>query len=40
VIKLGFRDKAQSKVGSYDNIEHKPGGGDKEVKGKQKIFIT
>ena len=29
--KLDFKDKAQSKVGSKDNMEHKAGGGDKKV---------
>ena len=29
--KLDFKEKAQSKVGSKDNIEHKAGGGDKKV---------
>ncbi len=30
--KLEFKEKASSKVGSKDNIEHKAGGGDKQVK--------
>ena len=30
-VKLDFRDKAQSKVGSKDNIKHQAGGGDKKV---------
>ena len=30
--KLDFKDKAQSKVGSKDNIKHQAGGGDKKVK--------
>ena len=30
--KLEFRDKAQSKIGSKDNIKHQPGGGDKVVR--------
>ncbi len=30
-MKLDFRDKAQSKVGSKDNIKHQAGGGDKKV---------
>lgn len=29
--KLQFREQAKSKVGSKDNIKHKPGGGDKKV---------
>ena len=29
--KLQFREQAKSKVGSKDNIKHKPGGGDKTV---------
>ena len=29
--KLNFKDKAQSKVGSKDNMDHKPLGGDKKV---------
>jgi len=28
---LDFKEKAQSKVGSKDNMEHKAGGGDKKV---------
>ncbi len=31
-VKLDFKEKAQSKVGSKDNIKHKPGGGDKPVR--------
>ena len=31
--KLNFKEKAQSKVGSKDNIQHKPTGGDKKVGG-------
>ena len=31
VVKLEFKQKAQSKVNSYDNIEYTPGGGDKPV---------
>ena len=30
--KLDFKDKAQSKVGSKDNIKHQAGGGDKKVR--------
>lgn len=30
-MKLDFKDKAQPKVGSKDNIEYKPGGGSKKV---------
>lgn len=29
--KLTFKDKAEAKVGSKDNIKHKAGGGDVEV---------
>lgn len=29
--KLDFKDKAQSKVGSKDHMNHKAGGGDKKV---------
>ena len=29
--KLEFKETAQSKVGSKDNITHKAGGGDKKV---------
>ena len=29
--KLNFSEKAQSKIGSKDNIKHKAGGGDVEV---------
>ena len=29
--KLEFKEKASSKVGSKDNIDHKAGGGDKKV---------
>ena len=29
--KLDFRDKASSKVGSLNNVQHKAGGGDKKI---------
>ncbi len=29
--KIDFSDKAQSKIGSKDNIDHVAGGGDKKV---------
>jgi hypothetical protein len=29
--KLDFKDKAESKIGSKDNMEHKPLGGDIKV---------
>ena len=29
---LNFKETAQSKVGSMDYTDHKPGGGDKKVK--------
>lgn len=29
--KLDFKEKAASKVGSKDNVTHRPGGGDKKV---------
>ena len=40
-VKLDFRDKAQSKVGSKDNMKHQAGGGDKKVRAKtsQKFFF-
>jgi len=28
---LTFKESAQSKVGSMDYVQHKPGGGDKKV---------
>jgi len=28
---LNFKESAQSKVGSMDYAQHKPGGGDKKV---------
>lgn len=27
-VKLGFKDKAQAKIGSLDNAHHVPGGGN------------
>lgn len=33
-MKLDFKDKAKSKVGSKDNIKHVPGGGDIKVSKK------
>lgn len=29
--KLEFKEKAQSKIGSMDNMKHKPGGGEKKI---------
>lgn len=29
--KVNFKDKAQSKVGSMDNVSHAPGGGNVKV---------
>ena len=29
--KLNFKEKAKSKIGSKDNIDHKPGGGITKV---------
>ena len=31
-MKLDFKERAQAKVSSYDNIDYRPGGGDKVVK--------
>ena len=28
---MNFKEKAQSKVGSKDNIQHKPSGGERKV---------
>jgi len=33
MLRLNFKEKAQPKVGSYDNIEHRPGGGVNQVQG-------
>lgn len=30
--KVSFREKAQSKVGSMDNVSHSPGGGNVKVR--------
>lgn len=30
--KVSFREKAQSKVGSMDNLSHSPGGGNVKVR--------
>lgn len=30
--KVNFKDKAQSKVGSMDNLSHSPGGGNIKVR--------
>ena len=30
--KMNFREKAQSKVGSMDNVSHAPGGGNIKVR--------
>lgn len=30
--KVNFKDKAQSKVGSMDNVSHTPGGGNIKVR--------
>lgn len=30
--KVNFREKAQSKVGSMDNVSHSPGGGNIKVR--------
>ena len=30
--KVSFKDKAQSKVGSMDNVSHSPGGGNIKVR--------
>ena len=37
--KLNFGDKAQSKVGSKDNMKHKAGGGVVEVSEKFKVSL-
>lgn len=29
--KLDFKDKASSKVGSLNNVTHRPGGGEKKI---------
>lgn len=33
--KVSFKDKAQSKVGSMDNVSHSPGGGNIKAEGAQ-----
>lgn len=33
--KVSFKDKAQSKVGSMDNVNHEPGGGKVKAEGAQ-----
>ena len=38
-MKLDFRDKAHSKVGSKDNIKHQAGGGDKKASIKTVINL-
>ena len=37
--KLNFKEKAQSKVGSKDNIQHKPSGGERKVGASVIIII-
>jgi len=37
---LNFKESAQSKVGSMDNAQHKPGGGDKKVTYNQSISCS
>ncbi|XP_076093640.1 uncharacterized protein LOC143064600 isoform X2 [Mytilus galloprovincialis] len=36
--KLDFKDKAQSKVGSKDHMNHKAGGGDKKIESQKLSF--
>lgn len=40
--KMNFREKAQSKVGSLDNVSHSPGGGNITVRSAhtQMLFST
>ena len=35
---MNFKDKAQSKVGSKDNMDHKPLGGDKKIDTQKLTF--
>lgn len=41
-VKTDFNQRARSKVGSRDNVTHKPGGGDVKVRtiSKQKIIFN
>ena len=38
--KLDFKKKARSRIGSFENAEHVPGGGDIEVAILNQMLIT